>query len=74
MTFSLSLTHFLVQVFPNLKFPVSFSFVFLFLTILLTAFGLVFYSSCPINSSSFSLVLKVAFMCSNKRPREGEVS
>lgn len=74
MTFSLSLTHFLVQVFPNLKFPESFSFVFLFLTILLTAFGLVCYASCPFNSSSSSLVLKVAFMCSNKRPREGEMS
>ena len=52
----------------------SFSFVFLFLTILPTAFGLVCYASCPINSSSSSLVLKVAFMCSNERPREGEMS
>ena len=29
MTFSLSLTHFLVQIFSNLKFQVSFSFVIL---------------------------------------------
>ena len=72
MTFSLSLTHFLVQIFPNLKFQVSFSFVILNYTTY--NFGLVCYASCPIYSSSSSLVLMVAFMCSNKGPREGEMS